>query len=206
MKLNPNKITATESAYDVFPVFKQYKDIKGTVGNTESATILAYVLWAYSKESELVRTYQDARKLKEAAAEKVGWKKNKGRFGDTIERILNNEEEKVRKMIAKVFLLQNDLEYTAYRAELETFGQMINEMISPLSTATDDDEKLKAINLKATTAENKEKMLERLVKRRFALFKQDEELEATVAENDLADSDYGEGIAERMAKETAIKK
>ena len=206
MRLNPASIKQGESAFDTFPVFKNYKDIKGPIGNIEADTILTYVLWAYAKESELVRTYQDARKLKEAAAEKVGWKKTKGKYGDTVERILNNEEEKVRRTIAKVFLIQNDLEYTAYRAELETYGQMINEMISPLTTSANDDEKLKAINLKATTAENKERMLERLIKRRFTLFNQDEELENAVKENDLEDSGFGEGIAEKMARKLTPQK
>lgn len=200
MRLNPSDIQAGESAYDRFPVFKSFKACKQRVGNIEPDTLLRYVLWAYSADSEFA-SQTDLVKIREGSAEKVGWKKSKkGEWPETIASILSNEEPVIRGYINIVFRLQNNLRYVSYRSNLDTFYQLTDELRKPLDEDLEGDKKVRSANLKLTISEGLSGMMKRIEADQNELFSKRPELEDIAKENDLEDSDYGEGISEYMAR------
>lgn len=206
MKLIPSDITEDKSVFDLYPVFKTYPECKARVGIIEPSTLLHYVLLVYSKESDLA-SEKDLQKLKDAAARRVGWRKNKkGEYPESIDRIISGNEPIVNRMIFRVFVMQQDLEWAGYKADQATYWQLISELNSSLDDDADVDKKLKSVEYKLKLSDGKELLLKRINTAHHNMFKGDKELEAAVVDNDLAASDYGEGIAERMAKETLVKK
>jgi hypothetical protein len=200
MKLDPNTIQEGESVFDAYPILKSYKECKQYVGALEPAKLLLYVLYAYSKDSEYAGE-RDLVKLKEQSASKVGWKKQKGKWPESVQRIMDGKEPVVNKMIYIVFRLQKDLEYAGYKADVEAYWQLLRELQTPLNEDADDDKKLKSTELKLRLSEGKKTLLQSINDAHEKLFNGDKELEETVRDNDLEDSEFGESVAEQMARE-----
>lgn len=149
--------------------------------STHKDKVYRYAILMYSMHSDLHRTYPKIKERRVKALHDAGFsKKSDGTYGKFAEESLNWDNDEVREIFLQFIKYQNEPKWAQLVTLENMFWENLEHMNRPLSNgnrdkAPKDEDRLKALDLKARLMDQNEKILESIDNLKHQLFRDDED-------------------------------
>lgn len=113
----------------VYPIFKQYKEFKGDLGELNNNNMIRYIVYVYDKNSPLQAVDEMPKRKAEAAALAGFVPKSDGEFHEDLVRVMKGTHDIANKMIIRYLRMQKRPTYSLLVATNEAYYAALEKMI-----------------------------------------------------------------------------